>query len=224
MRILIIEDDRVLSDHLKKKLDEAGFAVDVVHDGENGEAMANETVYHAAILDLGLPDRSGLAVLGNWRRARNQIPVIVLTARNMWWERVEGIDAGADDYLGKPFHVEELLARLRALIHRCHARLQGTLTVGGYSLDEGRQSVRMPDGNEARLTSMEFRLLRIFMLSPGRIHSKESLMEAIYDFDKVTDHNVIEVYVNHLRKKMGREVISTLRWQGYLFTPGEKRA
>ncbi|MBF0212675.1 MAG: response regulator transcription factor, partial [Magnetococcales bacterium] len=191
MRILIIEDDRVLADHLKKKLDEAGFAVDVVHDGATGEAMGNETAYHAAILDLGLPDRSGLAVLGNWRRGRNQIPVIVLTARNTWWERVEGIDAGADDYLGKPFHIEELLARLRALIHRCHARLQGTLTVGGFSLDETRQSVRLPDGNEARLTAMEFRLLRIFMLSPGRIHSKESLMDAIYDFDKVTDHNII---------------------------------
>ncbi|MBF0342461.1 MAG: response regulator transcription factor, partial [Magnetococcales bacterium] len=221
---LIVEDDRVLADHLKKRLDEAGFAADVVHDGATGESMANETTYHAVILDLGLPDRSGLTVLTNWRRGRNQVPVIVLTARNTWRERVEGIDAGADDYLGKPFHIEELLARLRALIHRCHARLQGTLTVGGFSLDEGRQSVRLPGGGETRLTSMEFRLLRVFMLAPGRIHSKESLIDAIYDYDKVADHNVIEVYVNHLRKKLGREAISTLRWQGYIFTAGEKRA
>ncbi|MBF0127852.1 MAG: response regulator transcription factor [Magnetococcales bacterium] len=222
MRILIIEDDQVLANQLKRKLEEAHFAVDMVHDGVRGEAMGNETAYHAIILDLGLPERPGLVVLKNWRKRRNVVPVIILTARNSWQERVQGIDAGADDYLGKPFHVEELLARVKSIIHRFNARSQGRMTVGGFTLDEERQCVEKPDGEVISLTAMEFRLLRVFMQSPGRIHSKESLMDAIYDFDKVIDHNVIEVYINHLRKKLGRDVFRTLRWQGYLFTPGEQ--
>ncbi|MEO5331979.1 MAG: response regulator transcription factor [Magnetococcus sp. YQC-5] len=222
MRILIIEDDQVLVNHLKRKLETSGFSVDVSRHAAEGEALANEIDYHAVILDLGLPDYQGLTVLKNWRRNRNGVPVIVLTARNTWQERVQGIEAGADDYLGKPFHIEELLARIRALIMRCHARFQGRLIVGGYALEEEKQSVCKPDGERVQLTAMEFRLLRVFMLAPGRIHSKESLMDAIYDYDKVMDHNVIEVYVNHLRKKLGKELIRTLRWQGYVFTPGEQ--
>ncbi|MBF0178757.1 MAG: response regulator transcription factor [Magnetococcales bacterium] len=222
MRILIIEDDPVLIQHLKRKCEAAGFAVDTTRHGLEGEVMARDIVYHAVILDLGLPDQSGLTVLRNWRRARNPVPVIVLTARNTWQERVEGIEAGADDYLGKPFHIEELLARLKALILRCHSRFQGVLTVGGYTLSEEQQAVFPPAGGQVALTAMEFRLLRVFMLAPARIHSKESLMNAIYDYDKTLDHNVIEVYVNHLRKKLGKEIIRTLRWQGYRFTPGEE--
>ncbi|MEO5363384.1 MAG: response regulator transcription factor [Magnetococcus sp. DMHC-8] len=223
MRILIIEDDQVLANHLKGKLEAAHFAVDMAHNGIQGESMGNETVYHAVILDLGLPDRPGLTVLRNWRKNHNIVPVIVLTARNTWQERVQGIDAGADDYLGKPFHVEELLARVKALVHRFRARSQGMLTVGGLTLDEQKQCVQTANGDPVQLTSMEFRLLRVFMLSPERIHSKEALMDAIYDFDKEVDHNIIEVYVNHLRKKLGKEIFRTLRWQGYLFTPGEKK-
>lgn len=221
MRILIIEDDQVLANHLKQKLEKANFAVDMVHDGLLGEAMGHETHYHAVILDLGLPGRPGLTVLKNWRKNRNIVPVIILTARNTWQERVEGIDAGADDYLGKPFHIEELLARVKALIHRFNARSQGLLTVGGFTLDDNRHSVQKPNGETISLTDMEFRLLRVFMLSPGRVHSKEALLNALYDFDKEIDPNIIEVYVNHLRKKLGREVFRTLRWQGYVFTPGE---
>lgn len=220
MRILIIEDDPTLAQHLKRKCESAGFSVDITSHGLEGEAMANQLAYHAVILDLGLPDHPGLTILKNWRRGRNPVPVIVLTARNSWQERVVGIEAGADDYLGKPFHVEELLARLRALILRCHARFQGQLSAGGYTLEEERQGVIKPDGDRVQLTSMEFRLLRVFMLAPGRIHSKESLIDVLYDFDKIMDHNVIEVYVNHLRKKLGRDIIRTLRWQGYQFMPG----
>jgi two-component system OmpR family response regulator len=220
MRLLIIEDDQVLANHLKRDLEQALYAVDMVHSGPLGEAMANETEYHAVILDLGLPEKSGLTILKNWRRRGNIVPVIILTARNTWKERVEGIDAGADDYLGKPFHLEELLARLKAIIYRCHSRVQGALAVGGYTLDDARQLVTKPDGEEVTLTAMEFRLMRIFMLAPERIHSKEVLMEAVYDYDRVTDHNVIEVYINHLRKKLGKEVFRTLRWQGYRFEPG----
>ncbi|MBF0163191.1 MAG: response regulator transcription factor [Magnetococcales bacterium] len=220
MRILIIEDDSILAQHLKRKCESAGFSVDITQHGLDGEAMANQLAYHAVILDLGLPDHPGLTILKNWRRGRNPVPVIVLTARNSWQERVVGIEAGADDYLGKPFHVEELLARLRALIMRCHARFQGQLNVGGYTLEEERQAVIKPDGELVQLTSMEFRLLRVFMLSPGRIHSKDALIDVLYDFDKIMDHNVIEVYINHLRKKLGRDIIRTLRWQGYQFMPG----
>lgn len=221
MRILIIEDDTILAQLLKRKFEAVGFSVDITKYGQEGETMANQVAYHAVILDLGLPDYPGLTVLKNWRRSRNAVPVIVLTARNTWQERVNGIEAGADDYLGKPFHIEELLARIRALILRCHSRFQGPLNVGGYTLEEDRQGVFKPDGEFVQLTDMEFRLLRVFMLSPRRIHSKEALMDTLYDCDKVIDHNVIEVYVGHLRKKVGREIIRTLRWQGYLFTPGE---
>ncbi len=220
MRILIIEDDQVLANQLKRKLEEAHFAVDMVYDGVNGEAMGNEIAYHAIILDLGLPDRSGLVVLKNWRKKGNSVPVIILTARNAWQERVEGIDAGADDYLGKPFHIEELLARTKSIIHRFSARTQGRLSVGGLTLDEEKQSIHTSDGTVVALTAMEFRLLRVFMLSPGRIFSKESLLNAIYDVDKEVDDNIIEVYINHLRKKLGKDRFRTLRWQGYLFTPG----
>ncbi|MEO5348736.1 MAG: response regulator transcription factor [Magnetococcus sp. YQC-3] len=223
MRILIIEDDQVLANHLKRKLEAANFAVDMAHNGVLGESMANETLYHAVILDLGLPDRPGLTVLRNWRKNHNIVPVIVLTARNTWQERVQGIDAGADDYLGKPFHVEELLARVKAIVHRCCVRSQGRLTVGGFILDEQKQCVQIANGPVVQLTSMEFRLLRVFMLSPERIHSKEALVDALYDFDKEVDHNIIEVYINHLRKKLGKETFKTLRWQGYLFIPGDKK-
>lgn len=221
MRILIIEDDTILAQLVKRKFEAVGFAVDIATHSQEGEAIANQVAYHAMILDLGLPDYSGLTVLKNLRRSRNAVPVLILTARNTWQERVNGIEAGADDYLGKPFHMEELIARIRALILRCHSRFQGQLSVGGYTLEEDRQGISKPDGELVQLTAMEFRLLRVFMLSPGRIHSKEALIDALYDFDKVIDHNIIEVYVNHLRNKLGRNIIRTLRWQGYLFTPGE---
>lgn len=223
MRILIVEDDTVLAHHLKRKLVEAGFVVDTSGHGEEAESLGNTTEYHAVVLDLGLPGRPGMEVLKNWRSRRNHVPVIILTARNTWQERVQGIEAGADDYLGKPFHVQELIARLKALIQRSHAKQQGMLEAGGLQLDEDRQGVRREDGELVPLSATEFKLLRVFMLAPGKILSKESLMDAIYDYDTVNDHNVIEVYVNHLRKKLGKEIIRTLRWQGYVFAPEGER-
>ena len=217
MRILVIEDDAVLSGRLKKDLGHAGFAVDVANNGVDAEYMGDQEPYDVAVLDLGLPKRSGLEVLRNWRQRGNRIPVIVLTARDAWHEKVEGFKAGADDYLGKPFHVEELLARINALIRRGHGQAAGELRVAGLLLNEDRQSVTTETGGEIELTGIEFRLLRYFMLHPGQILSKSRLTEHVYDFDSDKDSNVMEVYINRLRQKLGKELITTRRGQGYVF-------
>lgn len=217
MRILVIEDDAVLSERLKKDLGHAGFAVDVANNGVDAEYMGDQEPYDVAVLDLGLPKRSGLEVLRNWRQRGNRIPVIVLTARDAWHEKVEGFKAGADDYLGKPFHVEELLARINALIRRGHGQAAGELRVAGLLLNEDRQSVTTETGGEIELTGIEFRLLRYFMLHPGQILSKSRLTEHVYDFDSDKDSNVMEVYINRLRQKLGKELITTRRGQGYVF-------
>ena len=217
MRLLLVEDDATLVSRLKRDLEAAGYAVDVADNGIDAEFMGNENVYDVAILDLGLPQRSGLEVLTNWRAKQNRLPVIVLTARDAWHERVDGFKAGADDYVGKPFHVEELLARLTALLHRSHQQPGGQLTNNGLTLDEERQSVTTEDGHTFELTGTEFRLLRYFLLHPGRILSKSTLTEHIYDFDSDKDSNVIEVYVRRLREKLGNDRIETRRGQGYVF-------
>lgn len=217
MRLLLIEDDATLSGHLKGELERAGFAVDAVHNGIDGEFMGNEEPYDGVVLDLGLPDRSGLEVLRHWRATDNRVPVIILTARDAWHERVDGFKAGADDYLGKPFHVEELLARIHALIRRSKALSGGLLRSAGLTLDEETQSVITAAGQRLSLTGTEFRLLRYFMLHPGRVLSKTRLTEHIYDFDSDKDSNVLEVYVNRLRRKLGRGLITTRRGQGYVF-------
>lgn len=221
MRVLVIEDDAVLGERLKKDLAIAGFAADLADNGVDGEFMGNEEPYDVAVLDLGLPRRSGLEVLQNWRKRGNRLPVIVLTARDAWHEKVEGFKAGADDYLGKPFHIEELLARINALVRRGHGQAGGELNVAGLMLNEDRQSVRTADGKELELTGIEFRLLRYFMLNPGQILSKSRLTEHVYDFDSDKDSNVIEVYINRLRQKLGKDLISTRRGQGYVFGAGE---
>lgn len=217
MRLLIVEDDPALSRKLKDDLMRAGFAVDAVGNGVDGEAMGMEEPYDVIVLDLGLPGRSGLEVLKNWRARGKTTPVIILTARDAWYEKVEGFKAGADDYLGKPFHVEELIARINALIRRLKAQPGGVLTAAGLTLDEERQSVTTADGTVYELTGTEFRLLRYFMLHPGRILSKTRLTEHVYDFDSDKDSNVIEVYVNRLRQKLGKDLIETRRGQGYVF-------
>jgi two-component system, OmpR family, response regulator len=217
LRLLVAEDDRVLSRSLKQRLVQAGFAVDVARNGLDAEALGREEPYDAVVLDLGLPRRSGLDVLRAWRAAGISVPVLVLTARDAWHEKVDGFRAGADDYLGKPFHFEELLARLQALIRRGRAQAGGPLRAGGLTLDEERQAVTLADGRAIELTGTEFRLLRYFMLCPGRILSKTQLTEHVYDFDSDKDSNVIEVYVNRLRQKLGRECIETRRGQGYVF-------
>lgn len=217
MRLLLVEDDEQLSAPLKQQLTRSGFAVDVADNGVDGEFMGTEEPYDAVILDLGLPKRSGIEVLKNWRAAGNKVPVIVLTARDAWYERVEGFKAGADDYLGKPFHNEELVARVNALIRRAHQKPGGELTQAGLVLDESRQSVATTDGKTIELTGTEFRLLRLFMLHPGQILSKSKITEHVYDFDSDKDSNVIEVYVKRLRQKLGRDFIQTRRGQGYVF-------
>lgn len=217
MRLLLIEDDSTLSNRLKAELERAGFAVDAVDNGIDGEFMGSEGLYDVVVLDLGLPDRPGLEVLRHWRAADNRVPVIILTARDAWNEKVAGFKAGADDYLGKPFHVEELLARLHALIRRSTAHTGGALRVAGLELDEDTQSVITPDGERLALTGTEFRLLRYFMLHPGKVLSKTQLSEHIYDFDSDKDSNILEVYVNRLRRKLGRDLITTRRGQGYVF-------
>jgi len=218
MRLLVIEDDTELSRNLKKNLEQAGFAVDVADNGVDGEFLGKTEPYDLVILDLGLPQRSGLEVLKNWRRAGLAMLVLILTARDEWHERVEGFKTGADDYLGKPFHVEELVARINALIHRSKQQQSGSIIkTGDLILDEEYQTVT--DGQEIKLdlTGTEFRLLRYLMLNPGKIISKTTLTEHVYDYDSDKDSNVIEVYINKLRQKLGKQRIETRWGQGYIF-------
>ena len=222
MRLLLIEDDRALSAHLAADLQRAGYALDTAGDGIDGEFLGRETAYDAVILDLGLPGLPGLEVLQRWRAAGNSVPVIVLTARDAWHERVAGFKAGADDYLGKPFHVEELLARIGALLRRRGGQAGPAVAAGELRLDEDRQEVTLPDGRTAALTGTEFRLLRCFMLNPDRVLSKTRLTEHVYDQDFDRDSNLIEVYVRRLRDKIGRDRILTRKGQGYVFR-GDRR-
>jgi two-component system OmpR family response regulator len=217
MRLLLAEDDAELVEHLKPALLQAGFAVDLADNGVDAEYLGDEEPYDAVILDLGLPRRPGLDVLAHWRSRDNRVPVLILTARGAWHERVDGFKAGADDYLGKPFHVEELLVRLQALIRRSGDRPGPVIRTAGLTLDEERQQVGTPDGRTIELTGTEFRLLRYFMLNPERILSKTRLTEHVYDQEFERDSNLIEVYVRRLREKIGKQHIRTLRGQGYLF-------
>ncbi|MFA9461164.1 response regulator transcription factor [Thiohalorhabdus methylotrophus] len=221
MRILVVEDDTELAERIQTALRKSGYAADIASDGGEAEYLGREEPYDAVILDLGLPERSGLAVLENWRSQANRVPVLILTARNAWFERVEGFEAGADDYLGKPFHMEELLARLGALLRRGHGQAGGPIRAAGLTLDEHAQNVRTPDGTVHGLTATEFRLLRYFMLNPGRVLSKSTLSEHAYEYDADKDSNVLEVYVRRLRGKIGKERIQTRRGQGYVLQANE---
>ncbi len=218
MRLLVVEDELDLGQQLKHDLAKAGFAVDLVDNGVDAEFMGDEEAYDLVVLDLGLPQRSGLEVLKNWRKHDNKVPVVILTARDAWHEKVDGFKAGADDYLAKPFHVEELLARMKAVVRRNNAQTGGDeLEVAQLRLDEEKQTVTTADGQVFELTGTEFRLLRYFMLHPGRILSKSVLTEHVYDYDSDKDSNVIEVYINRLRQKLGKELVQTKRGQGYVF-------
>jgi DNA-binding response OmpR family regulator len=218
MRLLLVEDDNQLSESLHKQLSDEGFAVDLAKDGIDAEFMGNETQYDIAILDLGLPKRSGIEVLKHWRKNDNPIPVLVLTARDAWHERVDGFKAGADDYLGKPFHFEELLVRIQALVRRHNKKFGNNLKSSGLVLDEERQQVQIVAENKTvDLTGTEFRLLRYFMLHSDRILTKIRLTEHVYDQDFDKNSNLIEVYVRHLRRIIGSERIITKRGQGYIF-------
>ncbi len=217
MRLLLVEDDPRLGPTLKKDLGRSGFAVDLYDNGEDAEIIGGIEPYDAVVLDLGLPKKSGLEVLQNWRKKGNLVPVIILTARDAWHEKVDGFKSGADDYLAKPFHLEELVARINAVVKRSNKVIPTSLHMGAIQLDEDRQAVTGLDGKEFQLTGTEFRLLRYFMLHPGRILSKSILTEHVYEYDADKDSNVIEVYVKRLRQKLGKDVIETRRGQGYVF-------
>ncbi|WPL16382.1 Transcriptional regulatory protein QseB [Thiorhodovibrio winogradskyi] len=219
MRLLLVEDDTALADLLAKALMRAGFAIDLLHDGLEAQPAPLFTEYDAIVLDLGLPGRPGLELLRDWRKQRLTTPVLILTARNAWHERVDGLKAGADDYLGKPFHTEELLARLQALLRRTAGQMQARLSVAGLTLDEDRQEVALADGTIVALTGMEFRLLRYFMCHAGKLLAKEQLTDHLYDQHNERGSNLIEVYVRRLREKIGAGFIRTQRGQGYRFGP-----
>ena len=214
MRILIVEDEPTLGPQLKATLEGAGYAVDLATDGEDGHFLGSTENYDAAILDLGLPEIDGLTVLDRWRREKRNFPVLVLTARDSWSDKVAGLDAGADDYLAKPFQTEELIARLRALIRRAAGNASSELIAGNVRLDtrSGRVAV---DGNPIKLTSHEFRLIQYLMLHMDKVISRTELVEHLYDQDFDRDSNTIEVFVGRLRKKLPAELIETVRGLGY---------
>ncbi len=217
MRLLIVEDDPPLLKILRESLELQGFAVDTAQNGIDAEFLGDETDYDFVVLDLGLPGKNGLEILSHWRSGNRTFPVIVLTARNAWHERIEGLKAGADDYLGKPFHFEELSLRIKAVLNRRHLNDDHRITTANLVLDEARQELQVETGDQYELTATEFKLLRYLMLNPDRWHSKGRLIEHIYgqDFDK--DSNVVEVYIRRLRKKTGAQHILSRRGQGYMF-------
>jgi two-component system, OmpR family, response regulator len=217
VRLLLVEDDAELAAVLRAQLTRAGFAVDHSADGLDGEFLGGETHYDVIVLDLGLPGRPGLEVLSNWRARGVHTPVLILTARDAWHERVDGLKAGADDYLGKPFRFEELAARLQALVRRASGTGSPSILAGRLRLDEDHQRVLLADGTAVDLTGTEFRLLRYFMLNAGKVLSKTRLTEHVYDQDGERDSNLIEVYVRRLREKIGVDCIRTQRGQGYVF-------
>ena len=217
MRLLLVEDSVPLADELVSTLNRQGYAVDWLADGRDAIHQGASEPYDLIVLDLGLPGVPGLEVLHTWRAGGLSTPVLILTARGSWAERIEGLKAGADDYLTKPFHPEELQLRIQALLRRARGLAnQPRLEAAGLHLDEGRQSVSR-DGDVIQLTAAEFRLLRYFMLHPEQILSKSHLAEHLYDGENERDSNVIEVHVNHLRRKLGRAVVETRRGQGYRF-------
>jgi two-component system OmpR family response regulator len=223
MRILIVEDDADLSRQLKATFKDAGYAVDVASDGEEGHFLGDTEPYDAVVLDLGLPLIDGVSVLQKWRADGKTFPVLILTARDQWSEKVAGFDAGADDYLTKPFHTEELMARLRALLRRASGHTTDTIEIGDLRVDN-RAARAFVDGQAIKLTSHEFRLLSYMAAHEGRVISRTELVEHIYDQDFDRDSNTIEVFVGRLRKKIGTSRIETVRGLGYRLLDPEAEA
>jgi len=221
MRILVIEDEKMLREQLQLRLQQQGYAVDVASDGEEGLFLAMEHPFDAAVIDLGLPKLSGIEVIQQLRSQGSALPILILTARSRWEEKVEGLEAGGDDYLAKPFHIEELQARLRALIRRSAGSGDSEIRCGPVTLNTRKQSV-IADGNELELTAYEYKVIEYLMLHAGEVVSKTVLTEHIYDQDFDLDSNVIEVFIGRLRKKLDPEncykPIETLRGRGYRFT------
>ena len=214
MRILVVEDDTNLNRQLKEALTDAGYAVDVAFDGEEGHFLGETEPYDAIVLDIGLPQMDGLSVLEEWRRAGKTTPVLLLTARDRWSDKVQGIDAGADDYVAKPFHMEEVLARIRALVRRAAGLASNEIVSGSVRLDSRSGKVTV-DGQSVKLTSHELRLLSYLMHHKGKVISRTELTEHLYDQDFDRDSNTIEVFVGRLRKKLPDDCIQTVRGLGY---------
>ncbi|MEM7188130.1 MAG: response regulator transcription factor [Pseudomonadota bacterium] len=218
MRVLVIEDDAALCAQIETALGHAGFTVDPASNGEDGQHLGETESYDAAVLDLGLPIVDGISVLKAWRSAGVRIPVLILTARGGWQDRVVGLNAGGDDYLGKPFHMEELIARLRALIRRSSGQADAVLRRGGIELNTVAKSVTL-DGTSVPLTANEFKILEAMMLRPDHVHRKADLAEMIYGMFEERDSNTIEVFIGRLRRKLGADSISTFRGLGYRLDP-----
>ena len=218
MRVLVVEDDPALSELVAEGLRRLGYAVDLADDGVEGLYMATEFPVDLAIIDLGLPEMSGLEVIRKLREAGKKYPVLILTARSQWQEKVEGLEAGADDYLTKPFHMEELKARINALLRRSAGHAQSEVSLGPVSVDLTAQRVRLED-EEVDLTSFEYKVLEYFVLHPDQVVTKLQLSEHIYEDDSDRDSNVIEVFIGRLRKKLDPDgelqPIETLRGRGY---------
>ena len=222
MRVLIVEDEPNLGPQLKSMLENHGYAVDLASDGEEGHFMGSTENYDAAILDLGLPEIDGLTVLSRWREEKRDFPVLVLTARSSWSDKVAGLDSGADDYLSKPFQTEELIARLRALIRRSSGNASSELTAGEVRLDARSGRVTLA-GEPVKLTAQEYKLLSYLLHHKGKVVSRTELIEHIYDQDFDRDSNTIEVFVTRIRKKLGARVITTIRGLGYQLDDPETR-
>ncbi len=219
MRILVVEDEPTLAEQLVEGVSAAGYVVDVAHNGVDGHFMGDSQPYDAVVLDIGLPQMDGITVLKKWRSSRRSMPVLILTARDSWHEKVAGIDAGADDYLTKPFHMEELLARLRALIRRASGHASTELVCGPLRLDT-RSSRASVEGRTLTLTSHEYRVLAYLMHHQGEIVSRADLIEHIYDQDFDRDSNTVEVFIARLRKKLPPGLIETVRGLGYRLASG----
>ncbi|MEG3181039.1 response regulator transcription factor [Sphingomonas sp. LT1P40] len=224
MRVLIVEDEPNLRSQLQATLEGAGYAVDTAGDGEEGLYLGQTEAYDAIVLDLGLPEIDGLTVLDRWRKDGKTTPVLVLTARDSWSDKVAGLDAGADDYVAKPFQSEELIARLRALIRRASGNASAELIAGDIRLDTRSGKVTKA-GDPVKLTAQEYKLLSYLLHHKGKVVSRTELIEHIYDQDFDRDSNTIEVFVTRIRKKLGADVITTIRGLGYsLEEPAEAGA
>ena len=222
MRILLVEDDDLVRGRLKELLERNGYKVDTATDGEEGHALGDTEPYDAVVLDIGLPQMDGISVLKNWRKEGRKMPVLILTARDDWSEKVAGFDAGADDYVTKPYSSEELLARLRALIRRASGNASPRLTCNNVELDT-RSGRAFVDGTAVNLTAQEYRILDYFMHHKGKVISRTELTEHVYDQDFDLDSNTIEVFIGRLRKKIGHDHIRTVRGLGYRMDDGGRR-
>ncbi len=221
MRLLVVEDERDLAEQLVESLKDAGYAVDVTGDGEEAQFLGETEPYDAVVLDLGLPGVDGMSILDRWREAGRTMPVLILTARDRWSDKVAGFDAGADDYLAKPFHTEELLARLRAIIRRSGGHASPVIECGPLEIDTRSSRVTV-EGRPVKLTGQEYRLLAYLAHHMGKVISRTELTEHLYDQDFDRDSNIIEVFVGRIRRKLGVDLIETVRGLGYRLTaPGD---